>query len=331
MELDSLPDLSPKYKAIRTLGRGTYGHVVLAQDTARNNAEVAVKVFERGTLVEESLLSLEREILHHASMDHPFVITLYEVCLMPRYLCLAMEQGISDLSHYLFLQPENKVSEHVARYLFRQLVIGLDYIHKSGVANRDIKLENLILTETGIEGNVVLKISDFGCSKNLFNNSTPISGVGTVGYIAPEIIIGGIGYNAHVTDIWSVGVILYTLVTGRYPFDTRSPTHAQDVIKGRYESLEGSLSDLMALKDLIHRMLEPNPRKRITIGEIMSHPWFADGFNPMDLSNMNHISSIKTISEDQKGNISAMVRLASHVPQDTEEGACMVCTFDTPS
>lgn len=327
MDVEILPDLSPRYKVIRTLGRGTYGHVVLAEDTARTNTGVAVKVFERGTMVEESLLSLEREILHHASMDHPFVIHLYDVFLTPRYLCLSMELGISDLSHYLSLQPENKVPEHTARYLFRQLVIGLDYIHNSGVANRDIKLENLILTGQGMDGNVVLKISDFGCSKNLFNNSTPRSGVGTIGYIAPEIIIGGIAYDAHVTDIWSVGVILYKLVAGRYPFDTRSPTHAQDVIKGRYGSLEGSESP--ELKDLIRRMLEPKPQQRITLSEIMRHPWFIQGFEAADLSQMNQMSSIKVISQDKKDKISAMLRLASH-PTQAENHEDVFCIFDVP-
>lgn len=323
-----MPDLSPRYTVIRTLGRGTYGHVVLAEDTARDNVGVAVKVFERGTLVENSLLSLEREILHHASMDHPFVIRLYEVYLTPKYLCLAMELGISDLSHYVSLQPENRVSEHTARYLLRQLVIGLDYIHSSGVANRDIKLENLILTDAGMDGNVVLKISDFGCSKNLFNNSTPMSGVGTVGYIAPEIIIGGIAYNAHVTDIWSVGVILYKLVAGRNPFDTHSPTHAQDVIKGRYIPLDGSES--AALKDLIHRMLEPKPQRRITMGEIMKHPWFVEGFESGDLSRMNHLSSMKVISDEAKSKISAMLRLASQSHQTDMDACCVHCTFNAP-
>lgn len=330
MENDIWLDLSPRYKFVRTLGRGTFGHVVLAQDTAQNNAEVAIKLFERGILVNDILTNLEREIMHHASMSHPFVVSLYGVCLTQKHLCLVMEPGISDLSRYLADQPEHRVPEHTARYFIRQLAIGLDYVHARGVANRDIKLENLIMTSSGAKGDVVLKISDFGYSKHLYNNSTAISCVGTIGYIAPEIIIGGIAYNAHSTDIWSVGVILYKLVTGKYPFDTHSRTHAQDVINGKYDMIEESLGISSELKDLIHRLLEPLPRKRITMAEILQHPWFTEGFRGGDLihANVDYLKDSQGISEENQSKISALLRLACHLPGPEEEITdSMICMF----
>jgi serine/threonine-protein kinase SRK2 len=113
----------------------------------------------------------------------------------------------------------SRLSEDRARSLFQQLIIGLDYTHSKGVANRDIKLENVLISAPGRHGEV--KIADFGYSKHEHNSSARTT-VGTTMYISPEIIIGRGSYNAKKADIWSLGVVLYCMLCGRFPFDPTS-------------------------------------------------------------------------------------------------------------
>jgi serine/threonine-protein kinase SRK2 len=130
-------------------------------------------------------------------------------------------------------RPGHRVSEAQARWLFQQLIIALDFCHKRGVANRDLKLENLLLdaSNTALP---CLKICDFGYSKHEMNSSAK-TGVGTAIYMAPEVILGDDVYDAKKADLWSTGIILYAMLFGRYPFDIKDGRFMRKMIKGEYE------------------------------------------------------------------------------------------------
>lgn len=184
--------------------------------------------------------------------------------------------------------------EDLARWIFQQLIFGLDYCHRKGIANRDIKLENILL-QSGARRPLV-KLCDFGYSKHEEWDSAPKSTVGTPDYMSPEILQARDGvYNGKKADLWSCGVVLYVMVTGQYPFsrteDAKLPAEAQHclvlnrVLEARYH-LPPFLTKECA--ELLTRLLDPNPETRISIPEIIRHPWHKIGLPP-EAENMNDV------------------------------------------
>lgn len=287
---DVLPSLLPTHEVISEIGKGTFGRVILAKDLRKEGKPlVAVKMLERGRSFRDYRIYVAREILHHGSLKHPFVIGLYEVFLVDEYLCIVMElAGGGDLFTYLSRMPQCRVDEDTARYLFQQIMLGLQYIHGRGVANRDLKLENILLTSEPYPGSgAMVKICDFGYSKHEFNSSAKTN-VGTPMYMSPEVILGGNRYDARMADVWSCGIILYILVQGKYPFDRRSPLYAQKIMMGQWEPLDPSLNLSSSLQDLLHRMLQADPSRRCSLEEIFQHPWFLYRMSE-DILQINHM------------------------------------------
>lgn len=276
----AVPDLSYYgYKVLSVAGQGRFGLVISAatiNPASGSPASVAIKLIERSSIREESAVDMQREIANHATMKHPFIIQLKEVFLSTTHLCLVMELGAMTLLSYVESQPGQCLTEEAARHFMRQLLVGLDYMHRLGVANRDLKLENVLLTYQGSK--MVAKLSDFGYSKHN-KHSTARSAVGTAGYTAPEVIVGGIAYDAQATDIWSLGVMLYIMIAGKFPFDMKSRTWSQDIMRGAFEPLSDRPNPSQAVEKLLGRMLEPIPRKRATLAEIMQHDWVVSGLD----------------------------------------------------
>uniref|UniRef100_A0A061SGC3 Sulfur stress regulator n=1 Tax=Tetraselmis sp. GSL018 TaxID=582737 RepID=A0A061SGC3_9CHLO len=170
----------PKYEKIRNLNRGSFGFVQLARrrDTRK---ELAIKFIERGDKISKNV---EREIHNHRSLYHPHIIKFEEVFLTSKYIGIAMEFAAGgDL--FDFVVSRGGLKEDEARWFFQQLICAVDYMHHKGVVNRDIKLENSLLTN---HVKPLLKICDFGYSKSDQNDSVPKSKVGTYLYVAPEVI-----------------------------------------------------------------------------------------------------------------------------------------------
>lgn len=180
------------------------------------------------------------------------------------------------------LATGGQLGEPAVKRILKQLLGALDYCHSQGVFHRDIKPENVLLTK---EGDV--KLSDFGLSE--FKSERDESGFfnstcGTPNYAAPEVLQQQ-GYYGAPADVWSLGmecfarpweicglgVVLYVMLVGRLPFADRSlPRLVQKIVSGAFE-MPKTLS--RAGKDLLQRMLTPNPENRIAIAEILKHPW----------------------------------------------------------
>uniref|UniRef100_M8BEN0 non-specific serine/threonine protein kinase n=1 Tax=Aegilops tauschii TaxID=37682 RepID=M8BEN0_AEGTA len=284
------------YELGRTLGEGNFGKVKQARNRATGE-HFAVKILDRGRVL--SLRGADdqvrREIATLTMLAHPNVVRLHELIKesdvsAPEQGRLKLGQVTTRLSknlplHYKILCQaiKRKLSEREGRRLFQQLIDGVSYCHGKGVYHRDLKPENVLIDR---KGNI--KISDFGLSAlpqhlgdifillNLISATFQNDGLlhttcGSPNYIAPEVLQNR-GYDGSLSDIWSCGVILYIMLVGHLPFvDRNMVVLYQKIFKGDTQIPEW-LSP--GAQNLLRRILEPNPMKRINMAEIKIHEWF---------------------------------------------------------
>lgn len=165
-----------------------------------------------------------------------------------------------------YIVKRKKLKEPEACKFLQQIISGVEYIHKCGICHRDLKPENLLLDE---QRNI--KIVDFGLSNTYTENSTLKTACGSPCYAAPEMIAGK-KYHGLGSDIWSCGIILYAMTCGYLPFEDPNTNKLYKKILACDYTLPGSLST--GLKDLTKRILNTEPKNRITIQEIRQHEWF---------------------------------------------------------
>ncbi|MEW5313589.1 MAG: hypothetical protein WDW38_005145 [Sanguina aurantia] len=270
-------DTGGRFEMIRALGAGAFGEVKLVREVSTQTM-LAMKVLKRRD-VDTHVVN---EIINHSLLRHPHVVQFREMFLTQDHVCILMEYANGG-SLFDMVSKERKLREPLARWFFQQLILAMDYCHKMGVANRDIKLENLLLhNEEGL-AHPLLKICDLGYSK-ADSRSLAKSQVGTLSYMAPEVIRSfNNTYNAKVADVWSCGVVLYVILYGSYPFDSNDDLSASEALKARkmLERMEGEAynlkPDVTVSADglgLLKRLLCPSPATRITVSEIIGHPWF---------------------------------------------------------
>lgn len=217
----------------------------------------------------EEKVQREINILHLCT--HPHIIRLYEVIDTPTDIFLVNEY-VSGGELFDYIVSKGRLSADEARNFFHQIVSGVEYCHFQKIVHRDLKPENLLL-----DANLNIKIADFGLSNLMRDGDFLRTSCGSPNYAAPEVISGHL-YAGPEVDVWSCGVILYALLCGSLPFDDESIPNLFKKIKSGMYSLPTHLSQLA--KNLIPRMLEVDPMKRITIPEIRLHPWFQHKLPP---------------------------------------------------
>lgn len=278
--MDSVLEPS-RYQKIRDLNSGTFGFVELALDKVTGQ-QVAIKFIERGDKVTKYV---SREIVNHRYLMHPHVVQFKEVFLTPQYLAIAMEY-VSGGDMFEHVVRKGGLKESEARWFFQQLIVGVDYLHRMGVASRDIKLENTLLDSSP---RPLVKICDFGYSKHEKFQSAPGSRVGTPAYLAPEVIMTTKGqtYDGKIADIWSCGVMLYVMMVGAYPFERPEDKNdnqklqkmIQRILKVDYD-FPPQVKASKECRAILSRILVAQPTKRITIPEIQRHPWYLKDLPP---------------------------------------------------
>jgi serine/threonine protein kinase len=273
------------YEIIKLLGKGSFGKVYLGLQKLTNRL-VAIKCLEKlyfkDEITKKKILS-EVKILKKL-LGHPNTIKLLEVFENKKYVFFVMEYASNgDLLKYL--KTKISLEEEEAKYLFYQVSCGLRYIHKQGIIHRDIKLDNILIDEA-----FHCKICDFGVSRYMKPHELVNEQCGTPAYLAPEIVLEK-GYKGFGADIWSLGVLLFCILTGAMPFKASTIDNLHKlIIKGEFEFPENNQLTSEA-KDLIKRMLVVNPDKRITIEEVIKHKWLA-GIN-LDKSTMKNIQEFE--------------------------------------
>ncbi|GIL58543.1 hypothetical protein Vafri_13489 [Volvox africanus] len=285
---DAMP--TPRFQTIKFLGRGAQGFVQLAYDNLHKE-RVAIKYIDRGWSRGFYKYVL-RETLNHQQLSlckHPHIVEFHEVFLTPSYLAVVMEYvNGTNLQHYLE-GAGGKLPEDVARFIFQQLVIAVDFCHKKGKVNRDIKLANILLQEGHLP---LVKLCDFGFSKDKFDDSEPQTQIGTALFTAPEIFtnVPGQVYDAEAADVWSCGVVLFVMLFGCHPFlsleDTQQRKHAQvmklieNAVRGNVQVPVGAEELYPQALDLVRHILVSAPSQRCKLPAIMAHPWFQDKLPP---------------------------------------------------
>ncbi|KAK8643224.1 hypothetical protein V6N13_012530 [Hibiscus sabdariffa] len=263
--------LMQKYELGRLLGQGNFAKVYHAKniETSQN---VAVKVIDKEKVLKVGMIDqTKREVSGMSLVKHPNILELYEVMASKSKIYFVMEYAKGG---ELFKElSKGKLREDVARKYFQQLISAVDFCHSRGVYHRDLKPENLLLDENG-----VLKVSDFGLSaltECKHQDGLLHTTCGTPAYVAPEVI-NRKGYDGAKSDIWSCGVILYVMLAGYLPFhDTNLIAIYRKISKADYKFPSWFSPEVTKL---LSRILNPNPKARISTSKIMTNPWFRKGF-----------------------------------------------------
>jgi BR serine/threonine kinase len=256
------------YLLLHTLGRGTTGKVKLAEHKQTRH-QFAIKIIPKDQFHShpEVQNKIYREIALMRLMDHPHLVRLHEILESQRHLYIVMEYAShGELFDYLVARGE--LSPEQAIHIFRHILYGLDYLHSHSICHRDLKLENILLDE-----HECVKITDFGFARWMQSDLAETS-CGSPHYAAPEVILGR-PYDGRKADVWSLGVILYTLLTGRLPFEESSLRElAAKICAAQYRMPD--FAD-PSIADLISKLLTVDPKKRPGIEHIKRHPFFRSG------------------------------------------------------
>ncbi|KAJ3315409.1 hypothetical protein HDV04_002951 [Boothiomyces sp. JEL0838] len=206
-------------------------------------------------------------------LRHPNIAQLYEVICSESKIYMVTEYCVGgELLDYITKHGKMDDTKSKTQRIFQQIVEAVGKCHEKNFAHRDLKLENILLTE-----HANIKLIDFGFTRGLDDNLLETY-CGSSAYAAPEII-NGQKYSGPEADIWSLGIILYTMVCGYLPFDEESDRETHKCISEmKYvipDFLQPGIRKLkIATVDLISKILKKNPAERISINEILSHPWF---------------------------------------------------------
>ena len=265
---------SKKYKPTKMIGSGSFGSVYEAKNTIFQNI-VAMKVIKKDPNNELDEQEIRNEIDILKKLSHPNIVKIYEFYISNSHYYIVTEFCKEG---ELFSYIKNKYSERQLAVLFYQVFSGLWYLHDNKILHRDIKLENIMISqkekdnETG-EELFWAKIIDFGTAKIFEKNKKEKDVVGSSYYIAPEVLKQN--YNEK-CDTWSVGVILYMMLVGRAPFDGKDDEEIICKINSAdYNSNEPRLmKHSPEVRDLVSKLLQKDTDKRYSAKEAIAHPWF---------------------------------------------------------
>ena len=260
------------YEMLDNLGEGIFGSVKLGVEK-KTNQRVAIKIIKKNNTKEKDIELVRNEIDIMKLCYHPYVVHLLDHFENGEYIFIVMEyiKG-GSLTDYMKSKKFNFTERRAAEIIY-QLAKGLKYLHRYGIIHRDLKPDNIMLTEASDKGNI--KIMDFGLSKILGKKEKSTDGFGTLTFVSPEVLIRK-PYNKEV-DIWSLGVILYLMLSGDLPFDDADDNETKIAKSIVYEEVkfppEKFEKRSKAVIDLIRGCLTKEPKNRIKIDEILKGEW----------------------------------------------------------
>ncbi|KAJ3980202.1 CAMK/CAMKL/Kin1 protein kinase [Lentinula detonsa] len=275
------------YTLSKTLGAGSMGKVKLATHNMTGE-QLAVKILPRvnpaapptnggapDAVARQASKDASKEIrtLREAALSmllhHPYICGMREMIVHQHHYYMVSEY-VNGGQMLDYIISHGRLRERVARKFARQIGSALDYCHRNNVVHRDLKIENILISQTGN-----IKIIDFGLS-NLYDPSNHLATFcGSLYFAAPELLNAKV-YTGPEVDVWSFGVVLYVLVCGKVPFDDQSMPALHAKIKRGLVEYPVWLS--AECKHLLSRMLVTNPALRAPLSEILSHPWMIRGF-----------------------------------------------------
>ncbi|CAG9325376.1 unnamed protein product [Blepharisma stoltei] len=251
----------------RVLGHGSFGKVLLVEKLETGKL-YAMKVINKNSLdskKKKSHVLTEREIL--ANVHSPFIVRMHYAFQTPDKLCLVFDYfGGKNLSYHI--RENKRLTEPTAQFYIAEVLLALKDIHDKKIIYRDLKPENVLMSE---DGHICL--SDFNLSKEKTENNGNDTICGTPEYIAPEVLLGN--SQGPEVDFWGMGILLYEMINGKSPFASQTYEETyKNIIRGK---INFSYSISYQAKDLIKKLLNPNPKRRLAnIEDIKNHAFFQD-------------------------------------------------------
>ncbi len=256
------------YKACRQSGNGAVKQMM------------ACKVVDIGLDLSDStkLADVKNELFVFEKVKHPHIVRMYEHFVVNEYLYIFMDYAdMGNLYRFMYLH-QGAMAETEAKRPFSQIVSGVAYMHAQKIAHRDLKLSNILL-KTLPDGSIVILIADFGLSRVVYRRRSGLlackSYCGTPNYMAPELKHRQ-HYNAFDIDMYALGVMLFVLLQGCYPFDAKDDEKA--LAQAEKEDIqwtrEAPLSK--AARTLLIALMQPSASKRMSMRQLISEKWFAE-------------------------------------------------------
>ncbi|CAD5216316.1 unnamed protein product [Bursaphelenchus okinawaensis] len=270
------------YKLGKKLGHGNFGTVRSAIHEI-SKTKVAVKVMDKNKIDPENMIKVEREITVLKALRHPNIIKLYEIIRTETHLYIVTELATGG-EVFDMLTQKGKQSEKDARKIFQQLCAAVAYCHANGIVHRDLKAENILLDK---EGNV--KLADFGFSNFQQSDTLLQTWCGSPPYAAPELLVAR-AYDGRQADIWSLGVMLFILVTAEFPFQGGTIDNLKMAVLGELLNIPFYIS--VECADLLRKMLTVIPEKRATMPQVLNHRWFTQEMSS-EIKNLIHTPTLK--------------------------------------
>ncbi|CCE83432.1 Piso0_004007 [Millerozyma farinosa CBS 7064] len=251
------------YRIIKEIGEGSFSKAYLAKHVLLN-----IKVVLKCGSIDDPCIV--REVFYHKQLKHKNIAMLYEVIRTEKHLWIALEYCQGDELYYHIY--ERRLSYNDSRKLFYQIASGIAYVHSQNLAHRDLKLENILLQN---KAKTIVKLTDFGFVRE-FNprKRNFLSTIcGTTVYMAPEILKGDT-YSGFAIDIWSLGVILYTMLYGEMPFDEGDDLKTKAKILDKDPEFYNTVPSEAV--SLVKAMLSKSPKDRPSIEEVLASPFLLD-------------------------------------------------------
>ena len=270
-KFSKLTSLKKQFEFICQLGNGAFGKVRLYRDIYYKDMLYAIKTLKKEGIPKVLYNCLIAEVKILSELDHPNIVKYYGTFEDAYYLHIVMEYLKGDnLNKIITLRDYNELDEQEMAQIIHQLLKALLFIHNKNIVHRDIKPENIVFGKK--RDYSTLKLIDFGLATTTRN--TKRNSCGSPYYMAPEIING---HFCKKTDIWSVGVIIYLMLTGKHPFEITKDGKEDifDIILSKdYDMTELDKSECSEeAKDIILKTLVKDPDKRLSTEECLNHPW----------------------------------------------------------
>eukprot|EP00099_Drosophila_melanogaster_P014448 NP_477487.1 foraging, isoform A [Drosophila melanogaster] len=269
-------------RVIATLGVGGFGRVELVQTNGDSSRSFALKQMKKSQIVEtrqQQHIMSEKEIMGEANCQ--FIVKLFKTFKDKKYLYMLMESCLGG-ELWTILRDKGNFDDSTTRFYTACVVEAFDYLHSRNIIYRDLKPENLLLNERGY-----VKLVDFGFAKKLQTGRKTWTFCGTPEYVAPEVILNR-GHDIS-ADYWSLGVLMFELLTGTPPFTGSDPMRTYNIILKGIDAIEFPRNITRNASNLIKKLCRDNPAERLGyqrggISEIQKHKWF-DGFYWWGLQN----------------------------------------------
>jgi calcium-dependent protein kinase len=293
-KISKLEDYKRKYEYISMLGNGGFGKVRLYRDRHVKELKFAIKTLKKDYLNENNIKSLRDEVQILAQLDHPNIVKYFETFEDDFYIHIVMEYIPGDnLFKVVTNKKYNHFTEKDAAIIIKFLLKAVMFLHKNKIVHRDIKPENILFSVPGDWES--LKLIDFGLSATKMKQKEKYR-VGSPYYMAPEMIEGDFHFE---TDIWSIGVILYVMMTGKQPFTGKSKEEIfQKIGKGVYDvSLLDTQKCSEEVKDFIKKLLVLDYRRRLSVPAALEHDWITVHSGETNINTVvdtNILESLKT-------------------------------------